>query len=148
MKQPQVSVGQLLGTCMVIIGIASPAFAVDSSAYTGIWTSQTPALTLKIDTNRAEINVAGKTHTDTSLQYTQNQIPGSPFLYLDTREDSGKQAHQFYLMVSNDDQNQPRLNGYYDHVTLNEAGEKLATESFPLHLQQQQQQAAAGAAAQ
>lgn len=143
MKKLARQCGQLLAACLMFSVTTAPAFAVDSSAYTGVWTNQTPSLTLKIDGNQAEITIDGKTYTKPTLQYTQNQLPGSPFLYLDSRTNAGKQAHQFYLMVGSDAQNQPQLNGYYDQVTLNEAGEKLITASFPLSLQQRQQQAAA-----
>lgn len=142
MKSLQPKIGTIVCACL-LIGAAAPASAFDSAVYSGAWTNQTPALTVKIDANRAEITVDGKTHADATLQYMPSQLPTAPFLYLDARDDSGKQDHQFYLMVSTDEQNQPRLNGYYDRVVLNAAREKVATESFPLSLQQLQQNASA-----
>lgn len=130
--------------CVCLFASASvPVAAFDSDAYSGVWTNQTPALTLKIDGDHADLAIGGKTQASATLQYMESQLPTAPFLYFDARDESGKQMHQLYLMVSTDVHNQPRLNGYYDRVALDSTGAKVAAESFPLSLEQLHQQASA-----
>lgn len=133
----------LLACACLLIGVTTPASAFDSAAYNGVWTNQNPALTLKIDADHADIAIDGKTQPKVMLQYLQSQLPTAPFLYVDASDEPGKQDHRFFLMVNADEQDQPRLNGYYERVTLGTNGEKTADEPIPLSLQRSQQRASA-----
>lgn len=138
--KPLVSV---LACSCLLSGFATSVSAFDSVAYTGVWKNTSPALTLEIGAFSADITLNGETYTDDTLQFVPSQLNSAPFLYLNAQNRSGQQEYRFYLMTSADAQSNPRLNGYYDQVSLDAEGNKLATQSFPLNMEQTQQQLSA-----
>lgn len=134
---------KLAGALCACTLLNAPLFATETNTYAGVWTSQSPALTLKITDDRAEISLDGKTLIEEKLQYAQNVLPTAPFLSINAQETEQHLSHRFYLMRSENSANQPQLNGYYERITLNPNGEKIAKESFPVALQLASQQTAA-----
>lgn len=100
--------------------LSSTAFAEETAAYDGEWSTLSPNLSLKITPQAASFTLEGKTYTATSPSYLNGQLNTSPFLYLA----DAQQQHRFYLMISEAGGNTAKLNGYYDN----------AEQSLPIQL--------------
>jgi hypothetical protein len=112
------------GACACLLtamAIASPAFALEKTAYDGEWSSPDPNVSLKITPQAASFTIDGKTYTDTTPEYFYGQLATAPFLYLQADNATAKQPQpRLYLMVDE----AGHASGYYDD----------AAQSHPIQL--------------
>ncbi|MDD5392202.1 MAG: hypothetical protein PHE17_04210 [Thiothrix sp.] len=130
--------------CVLAAGFASPVFSAEKSAYEGEWTTQAPALSLKITAKDASFTINGKTYTDPTPEYFYGQLETAPFLYLQAEEPSGNPAdaqnqHRLYLIIgenANGNEMKPSLHGYYDlaHLAKGQTG-NVTSESWPIQME-------------
>lgn len=127
--------------CLLTTQLVSPAFAVDKGIYQGEWSTNSPALSLKITGQDASFTVDGKTYNDPTPEYFYGQQGVYPFLYLQADEASSDPAyaqneHRFYLIIGETAEDNLSLRGYYDYSRIRKDHHgTVESTSYPIQME-------------